>query len=135
MRGPSGNSQLPPANGRISIPVGERDSSQSESSLPSTIQGQNSTPSSSLNNSRVADFNQHLTSTPSTTQLRSIHTPTATPSTGSQSTPAPGGTSTRRIVSSPASGMVITPTPLHGLENLPTPIPNAEAQAIITHPL
>jgi hypothetical protein len=134
-RGPSGNSQLPPAKRRVSVPVGERDSSQGESSVPSTIQGQNSTPSSSLNNSRVADINQRVTSTPSATQRRSTNTPTATPGTSSRSTPAPGGTSTRRVVSSPASGIVITPTPLRGLENLPTPIPNPEARAIITNPL
>ena len=43
--------------------------------------------------------------------------------------------STRRVVSSPASAIASTPTPLSGLENLPTPIPNPEAHAIITHPL
>jgi hypothetical protein len=134
-RGPLGNSQLPPAKRRVSIPVGERDSSQGESSVPSTIQGQNSTPSSSLNNSRVADIHQRVTSTPSATQRRSTNTPTATPGTRSHSTPAPGGTSTRRVVSSPTCGIVITPTPLRGLENLPTPIPNPKAHAIITNPL
>jgi len=67
-RGPSGNSQLPPAERRVSVPVGERDSSQGRSSVPSTMQDQNSTPSSSLNNSRVADINQPVTSTLSTTQ-------------------------------------------------------------------
>jgi hypothetical protein len=134
-RGPSGNSQLPSAMRLISVPVGERDSSQGESYVPSTIQGQNSTPSSSLNNSRIADINQHMTSTPSTTQQWSINTPTPTPGTSSHSTPAPGGTSTRRIVSSPASSIVITPTPLQGLENLPTPIPNPEVRPIITNPL
>jgi len=115
-RGPLGNSQLPPAKRRVSVPVGERDSSPGESSVPSTIQGQNSTPSSSLNNSRVTDINQRVTSTPSATQRRSTNTPTATPGTSSHSTPAPGGTSTRRIVSSPASDIVITPTPLRGLD-------------------
>ena len=134
-RGPSGNSQLPPAKRRVSVPVGERDCFQGESSVPSTNQGQNSTPSSSLNNSRIADISQCMTSTPSATQRRSIITPTATPGTSSRSTPAPGGTSTCRVVSSPTSGIVITPTPLRGLENLPTPIPNPEARAIITNPL
>ena len=133
--GPSENSQLPPAKRCISVPVGERDSSQGESSVPSTLQGQNSTPSSSLNNSRVADINQPVTSTPSATQRRPTNTPTATPSTSSRSTPAPRGTSTRRVVSSPASGIVITPTPLQGLENLPNAIPNPEACVIITNPL
>ena len=61
------------------------------------------------------------------------------PGTSSRSTPAPGETlqtdSMRRIVSSPASGIASTPTSLSGLENLPTPIPNPEARAIITNPL
>jgi len=109
------------------------DFSQGGSSVPSTIQGQNSTPSSSLNNSRVADINERVTSTPSATQRRPISTPTITPGTSSHSTPAPGETSTRRVVSSPASGIVITPTSLRGLENLPTPIPNPEARTIITN--
>jgi len=138
-RGPSGNSQLPPAKRRVSVPADERDTSQGGSSVPSTIQGQNSTPLSSLNNSRIADITQHVASTPSATLRRSIYTPTATPVTSSRSTPAPGGTlqtdSTRRVVSSPASGIASTPTPLSGLENLPTPIPNPEARAIITNPL
>jgi hypothetical protein len=138
-RGPSGNSQLPPPKRRVSVPAGERDSSQGGSSVRSTIQRQNSTPSSSLNNSRVADITQRVTSTPSATQRRSIITPTATPGTSSRNTPAPSGTiqtdSTRRVVSSPASGIASTPTPLSGLENLPTPIPNPEARAIITNPL
>ena len=43
-RGPSGNSQLPPPMRRVSVPAGERDSSQGGSSVRSTIQGQNSTP-------------------------------------------------------------------------------------------
>jgi len=40
-----------------------------------------------------------------------------------------------RVVSSLASGISNTPTPLSGLENLPTPIPIPEAIAIITNPL
>jgi len=130
-----GNSQLPPAQRRISVLAGERDSSQGGSSVASTIQCQNSTPSSSLNNSRFADITQPVTSTPSTTQRWSVNTPTATPGTSSRRTPAPGGTSLRRVVSSPISGIAITPTALSALQNLPTPIPNAEARMIITNPL
>ena len=132
-RGPSGNSQLPPAKRRVSIPAGERDSSQGGSSVSSTIQGQNSTPSSSLNNSRVANIN------PSATPRRSIITLTAMPGTSSHNTPATSRISqtesTRRVESRPASGIDSTPTPLSGLENLPTRIPNPEARAIIPHPL
>jgi hypothetical protein len=135
MRWPSGNSQLPPAKRRVSVPVGERVTSQGESTLPSTIQGQKSTPSSSPNNSRIANINQCVTSTPSATQRWSINNPTPMPGTSSRRTPASGGTSMRRVVSSPASSIVITPTPLRGLKILPTPIPNQEAHAIITNPL
>jgi len=138
-RGPSGNSQLPGAKRRVSVPPGERDSSPGESSVASTIHGQNSTPSSSMNNPRVADITQHVTSTPSGTHRRSIITPTTTPGTSSINTPAPSGItqtdSTRHIVSSPASCIASTPTLLSGLENLPTPILNLEASAICTNPL
>jgi hypothetical protein len=134
-RGPLGNSQLPTAKRRISVPAGERDSTQGRSSVASTIQGQNSIPSSSLNNSRVADISQRMTSTPSAAQQRSINTPTATLFTSSRSTPARGGTAMRRVVSSPAFSIAITLTPLSGLENLPTPIPNEQARVIITSPL
>jgi len=138
-RGPSGNSQLPPAKRRVSVTAGERDSSQGGSFVPSTIQGQDSTPSSSLNNSRVADIPQRVTSNPSTTQQRSIITPTPTLGTSSRNTPAPSRSiqtdSTRRVVSSPAYGSASTPTPLSGLENLRTLIPNQEARTIITNPL
>ena len=138
-RGPSGNSQLPPPKIRVSVPAGERDSSQGGSSVRSTIQGQNSTPSSSRNNSRVADITQCVTYTPSATLRRSIITPTATPGTSSYNTPAPSGTiktdSTRHVESSPASGIASTPTPPRGLEYLPTPILNPEARAIITNAL
>jgi len=78
---------------------------------------------------------QRVSSTPSATQGRSINTPTATLVTSSRSTPAPGETSTCHIVSSPAFGIAITPTPFSGLENLPIPIPDPEARAIITNPL
>jgi hypothetical protein len=134
-RVPSGNSQLPPTKKPVSVPVGERLSSQGVSSIPSTIERQNSTPSSPLNKSHVADINQHVTSTLSATQRQSINAPTATLGTNSRSTPAPRRTSTCRVVSSSASGLVITSTPLPALENLPTAIPNPEAHVIITHPL
>jgi hypothetical protein len=61
------------------------------------------------------------------------------PGTSSHNTLASSGTiqtdSTRRVVSSPASGIARTPTPLSSLEILPSPIPNPEACAIITNPL
>jgi hypothetical protein len=135
MRGPLGNSQLPPAKRCISVLAGKRDSYQRGSSITSTIRGQNSIPSSSLNNSCIADITQRVTSTPSATQRRSINTPTTTLVTSSGSTPAPRGTSMHRVVSSPAFSIAITPTPLSGLENLHTPIPNPEACTIITNPL
>jgi hypothetical protein len=40
-----------------------------------------------------------------------------------------------RVVSSPASGIASSPTPLSSHENLPTPIPNPEVRGIITNPL
>jgi len=43
-------------------------------------------------------------------------------------------TSNQLNISSPASGIASTPTPLSGLGNLPTSIPNAEAHVIITNP-
>jgi len=113
--GPSGNSQLPPAKRHVSVLAGERDSSQEGSSAASTIQGQNSIPSSALNNSRIADITQRVTSTPSATQRRSINTTPGTLVTSSHSTPVPGGTSTRRVVSSPAFGIGITPTAVSSL--------------------
>jgi len=132
-RGPSGNCQHPPGKRHVSVPAVERDSSQGGTSVVSTIQGQNSTASSSLNNFRFADI------TPSTTLWRSIISPTATPGISRQNTPAPSGTtqtnSTCCIVSSPTSGIASTPTPLCVLDNLPTAIPNPEAGAFITNPL
>jgi len=87
----------------------------------------------------MADIAQCVTSTQSTTQRQSIHTPTATAGTSSHNTVAPGETSeedlTRHVVSSLASPIASTPTPLSGLESLPTPIPNPEAPTIITNPL
>jgi len=91
-RGPSGNSQLPPAKRRVSVPAGERDSSQGGSYVASTIKGQNSTPSSSLNNSRVADI------TPSATQRWSIVTLTTTLGTSSRSIHRFGQTDMTRLV-------------------------------------
>jgi len=64
-RGPSGNSQLPPAKRGIPVPAGKRNFSQEGSSVASTIQVQNSTPSSLLNNSCIADLTQRVTSTQS----------------------------------------------------------------------
>jgi len=136
---PSGISQLPPAGIHVSILAGKRDSSQGGSSVASTIQGQNSTLSSSLNNSRFADITQCVTSSPAATHWRSISTLTTTPGTSSRSIPAPEGTSqtdtTGHIVCSSPSGIASTPTPLRGLEILPTCSPNREACAIITNPL
>jgi hypothetical protein len=112
------------------------DSSQGGFSVPSAIQGQNSTPSSSLNNSHVAGITQPVAGTLCTTLRRSINTPTAMPGTCSRSTLPPGGTfqlgSTRHIVSSPASGIASTPTPLSCHKHLPIPITNPEARVIIT---
>jgi len=132
-RWPLGNSQLLPVERRVSVQAGERDVSQGGSSVPSPIQGQYSIPSSSLNNSHVADI------TPSATQRWSMITPTTTLGTSSRNTPPPSGTSqtdsTRHVVSSTASGIASTPTPLSSLDNLPAPIPDPEARAIITNPL
>jgi len=89
--GSLGNSQLPTAMKRVSVPAGEKDSPQEWSSVASTIQGQISTPSFSLNNSRIADATQCLTSTPSATPQRSIITPTAMPGTSSRNAPEPSG--------------------------------------------
>jgi hypothetical protein len=64
---PSGNSQLPPDKRHVTVLAGKRDSSQGGSSVSSTIQGPNCTPSCWLNNYRVADITQCVTSTPSAT--------------------------------------------------------------------
>jgi len=137
--GPAGNSELPPARRRVSVPAGKRYYSQGRSSVASTIEGQNSTPLSWLNNSRIADITQYVSSSPSATQRRSILTPTATPGTSSHHTPAPSRSkqteSMRRVVSSPASVIASNPTPLSCLEYLPTPIPNSEARAIMACPM
>jgi len=136
---PAGNSHLPPAKRCVSAPAAKRDSSQGGSSVASPINGQNSTPSSLLNNSGLVNVTQSVPSTLSATQRRSINTPTALLGTSSRSTPAARGTSqavsTHHAVSSLASGIASTPTPLSSLEYLPTTIPNPEARAIITNPL
>ena len=88
-RGHSGNSQLPPAKRRVLVLAGVSDSSQGGSSVASTIQGQNSIPSSWLNNSRIEDITQRVTATPSATQRRSIITPTTRLVTCSRGTPHP----------------------------------------------
>jgi hypothetical protein len=138
-RGSVRNSQLRPTKRRISVPAAERDTSQRGSSVHSTIQGQNSTPSSSLYNSRITDITQPGPSTLSATLRRTINTPTAMPDTSSRSTLERSGTippdSTRRLVSSPISIIASTPTSLSGLENLTAPIPNQEGPAIIANPL
>jgi len=138
-RWPSAYSQLPLSKRYVFVPAGERDSSQGGSSVASRMQGQNSTCSSLLSNSCVADITQCVTSTPSATQHWSMNHPTATLGTSSHSTIAPGGISQSHSmccgVSSPVSSVASTPTPLTGLENLPTPSHNREARAIITHPL
>jgi len=134
-----GNSQLPPAKRHVSVPAGERDSSQGGSSVASIIQGQNSTHTSSLNSSRVADLTQHVSSTLPTTLWWSINIPTPILGPSRPSTPAPivisQTDSTCCVVSSPTSCIAITSTPLSGLENLPILIPNPEARPIITNPL
>jgi len=137
-RGSSGNSHLPPAKKHVSILAGETDSSHGGCSIASTNRGQNSTLSSLLNDARVADITQSVTSTLCATQRHSIITPTATPGRSSRNTPTPTAItqtdSTHHVVSSPASVIARTPTPLSGLENLPTPIPNPKARTIITNP-
>jgi hypothetical protein len=138
-RRPSENYQYTSGKRRVSTPAGEIDSVQRESSLASTIPVQNSTPSPSLNNSGMPDITQRVTVTPSTIQRRSMITPTAMPGKCSCSTPAPSGTSqtdsTHHVVTTLASGIGSTPTPLRCLENVPTRISNPEAHVTITHPL
>jgi hypothetical protein len=73
------------------------------------------------------------------TEQWSIHTPTHVQGTSSRSTLALGGTlqtvTTCRVVFSHTSGIASTPSALSSLEHLPTPIPNSDARALITHPL
>jgi len=136
---PSGNSQLPSARRRISALAAKSNSFEGWSSIASTIHGQHSTPSSSLNNSGVAVITQHVTSSQSATQQRLWSTPTTMRVISSYSTPAPEGTSqahsTRRVVSSLPSAISCTPTCLSGPQNLPTSIPNPEACSTISNHL
>jgi len=133
-----GNYQLPPAKRCISILTGQRDFSDRGSSVASIIWGENTTLSSSLNNSRLADIPLCITSTCSATQRRSINTPTATLGTSSHSTSVARGTSQadsmHPVVSSPASYNASTPTPLSSLGNLPTAISNPVGHTIKTNP-
>jgi len=64
----SGDARLPPARRRVFAPAGDMDSSQAGSSVASTIQCQNSSLVSSLNNSGVAGITPCVTSTQSATQ-------------------------------------------------------------------
>jgi len=84
---------FPAPKRRIPVLAGDRDYSQGGSSVASTMQGQNSNPSSALNNSRFADMTQRVTSTASTALGRSINTPTTTLGISSRSTRAPRRTS------------------------------------------
>jgi hypothetical protein len=117
---PSGNSQLLPGNHNVSGPAGKRDSSEAESSICCTIRGRNSTRSSLLNNSHLADITQHVTFTQSASQLSSIDSPTAMLGTSSHSTASPGGASQTAlsscVVSRPASCIGCTCTPLSSHE-------------------
>jgi len=121
-RGPSGNAQLLPAKRSVSVPAGESNSSPGGSSVASTIKGQNSTPSSSLNNSHVADIAQHVTSSPPATLQQWIDTPTTMPGARSRTLPAPGTISqtdsTRCVVSSPPSSIAITSTLLSSVQQV-----------------
>jgi len=132
----SWNSQLSPAERRVSALAGKRDSYQGGSSTASTMHAQNSTHASLLNNPRSTEITQHMNVTQSAPQRKSINTRTAT--LGSN-TPAPVGTSQTASmhcnVSSPTSSIASTHAPLSGLEYMPTPIPNSEAHAIIPNPL
>jgi hypothetical protein len=87
----------------------------------------------------MADITERVTVTPSASQRRSMITPTALLGTICHSTQAPRipsqTDSKRRLISSLVSGIASTPTPLRGLETLPTPIPNPEARATIANPL
>ena len=67
-RGPWQDSLLCPSKRCVSVLAGVRNSSQGGCSVASTLQGHNSTSSSSLNNSYDADITHRVTSTPSATQ-------------------------------------------------------------------
>jgi len=103
------------------------------------MQGQNTTPSSSLKNSQVEVFTRIVTSSPSATHRRTIITSNARPGTSSQNTHSRSGItqsdSTLHVESCTAFGIASTPTHLSGLENLPTPMPDPEAPVILTNQL
>jgi len=130
----SGNSQHPHAQRCVFVPAGKR-----EFCSLYNQRGQNSTPSSLLKNSCIADIPQPMAFTAPTTEWQSISTATAMLGTSSHSPSASGGTSQKDsmccVLSSPASGIASTPTPLSGPEYRPTPIPNQEAHTIISNPL
>jgi hypothetical protein len=112
--GPSGKSQCPTIERRISVLARESDSSQGGSSVASTIQGRNSTPSSSLNNSRVADSTHWVTSTPSTTQRRSklLQPPRQVQAVITHQHPAESQRQTQRVVLYPAPHLALLALPL-----------------------
>jgi len=138
-RGPLGNSQHPLAKRCVSVLAGESDMSRRGCSVPCTVQDDNSAPCSSPNNCRVPDIPQRMAFTLCATLRWWKNPPAATPGSSSCSTPATGGTlqtaSTRRVASSPASGIATSPNPFSSLEILSTSILNPEARAIVTNPL
>jgi len=111
---PARNTQLPHAKRCISVPAGERDSSQGVSSVASAIQDQNSTPSSWQNNSRITDITQPVASTLSTTPWRSVCTPTATPGTTvlAHQHPEEPHTQTQHVTLYPAPHLALLALPL-----------------------
>jgi len=80
-----------------------------------------------------------MASTLSAKHQLSINNQTTLLGSSSHGISALGGTlqtdSLCRVVSSPTTRISRTPTPLSGLENLPTPIPKPVARAIIENPL
>jgi len=115
-------SQRPPPKRFVSIPAGIRDSWDGGNTEACTIQSRNWTQSRLLDTSHVAQIPPWVTSIPSPAPIWLIYTPTAR--TGN---PAPGGTSQtdsmRCVVSSPASSMAISPTPLGGIAHQHTTHP------------
>jgi len=134
----SGTSQLLLPKRCDAVLAGKLDSFQAGSSVACTNPVQHSAAPSWLNNFAVADINQHMSATLSTTQRLSMITSTAIPGTTSPCIAAPGRTSqadsTPRVVCSITSGIARTPTPLHGIENLSTPFPNSEPHMTIPNP-
>jgi hypothetical protein len=133
---PYRHSELPGGKRCISVPAGERDLSQGGSSVASTVQGQNSTPSLAPNYSHIADITRRATSTRSATQRWSIITPTTTPDISSRNTPEPNlHRETQCVALYPAPHPALLALPLLSavLKTIPTPIPNPEARAIRTN--